>query len=174
MVLDQLKFLANVHVEGNRIPRRLIPKIRMALRVFPDRRPKLFVQYGRLIFVGVFSDWLDTVNWVVEHYDTIEGVSKTSLGTFFEMALRLTMTKNKYWVYVKGYDCDGFAIPSYKDGISVDHAAVFIDGVIALKVVSRDGKYFIADYLIGNMSPRIANQITYLWYDHEKDYNRCI
>ena len=172
MVLDQLKFLANVHVEGNRIPRRLIPKIRMALRVFPDRRPKLFAQYGRLIFIGVVSDWLDTINWVVEHYGMIEGVSKTSLGTFFEMALRLTM--NKYWVTVQGYDCDGFGIPPYKDGITVDHAAVFIDGVIALKVVSRNDKYFIADYLIGNMSPRIANQITYLWFGHEREYDRCI
>lgn len=174
MILDQLKFLISVHAEGNRIPRRLVPKIRKALKVFSDRRPKIFAQYGRLIVVGVVNDWLDTICWIIEHYNTIEGTSKTSLGTFSEMAFGLTRIKNKFWVTIHGYDCDGFWIPSHKDGITVDHAIVFVDGVIALKVENRNDKYFITDYFIGCMTPRIASKITYLWYDHERDYNRDI
>lgn len=168
MVLDQLKFLTSVHVERNYIPRRLIPKIRKAIKVFSDKRPKLFAQYGKLIITGVANDWLITINSIVEHYYTIEDTSKTSLGTFVKMALCLA--RSKYWLTIKAYDCDGFFIPAHKDGITLDHAVIFVDGVIALKVETRNGKYFIADYFIGSMNPYIANEISYLWYDHGREH----
>lgn len=167
MVLEQLMFLAKIRLERNRIPRRLIPKLRIAIKSFPDKHPKIFVRYGRLAIPDLSSGWFNTINWIVEHYYVIQDAPITSLGTFSDMALRLTESENRYWVTVKGYNRDGFWIPPHRNAANVDHAVIFVDGVIALKVESRDGKYFIADYFIGNMFWRNASDIIELWR-HER------
>lgn len=169
MVLDQLKFLTTIQVE-NRIPRRLIPKIRAALKFFPAKRHKIFVKFGRLHIPELLDGWFKTTEWIVEHYYIIEDKPNTSLGDFMKTALHMTRRTSKYWVFVKGYDCDGFRISPFQDGITMDHAIVFIDGIIALKVETHNGKYFIADYFFASMDPRTSNEIAYLWYDYEKEH----